>query len=146
LEELRRLRKLKGLSQQDLAAKSGVSQYTITEIETGRRSDPRPSTLRKLAKALGVEVADFFREPEAPKEDAPPHPEPSEELRGSALSGVATGSSSARGKLTVEVPLTLLWRTEAALETLESVGELEPDERQQVREVRDRVREALTQV
>ena len=72
LEELRRLRKLKGLSQQDLAALSEVSQYTITEIETGRRPDPRPSTLRKLAKALGVEVADFFREPEAPKAPAPP--------------------------------------------------------------------------
>lgn len=59
MEELRRIRKYKGLSQVDLAALSGVSQYTITEIETGRR-EPRPSTLRKLADALDVEVADFF--------------------------------------------------------------------------------------
>lgn len=70
MEELRRIRKLRGLSQVDLAALSGVSQYTITEVETGRR-EPRPSTLRKLAEALDVEVADFFREPETPKALAP---------------------------------------------------------------------------
>lgn len=70
MEELKRVRRLRGMSQQDLAARSGVSQYTITEIETGRR-EPRPSTLRKLAKALDIEVADFFREPEAPKVLAP---------------------------------------------------------------------------
>ncbi len=70
MEELKRVRRLRGMSQLDLAARSGVSQYTITEIETGRR-EPRPSTLRKLAKALDVEVADFFREPEAPKALAP---------------------------------------------------------------------------
>ncbi len=70
MEELKRLRRSKGLTQQELANHSGVSQYTITEVETGRR-EPRPSTLRKLAKALDVEVADFFREPEAPKVLAP---------------------------------------------------------------------------
>jgi transcriptional regulator with XRE-family HTH domain len=70
LEELKRVRRSKGLTQQDLAELAGVSQYTITEIETGRR-EARPSTLRKLAKALDVEVADLFRESEAPKVLAP---------------------------------------------------------------------------
>ena len=65
MKELRRIRKLKGLTQVELAALSGVSQYTITEIETGRR-EPRPSTLHKLAEALGVEVADFFPKVLAP--------------------------------------------------------------------------------
>lgn len=59
MDEVRRLRKLKGLTQVELAELAGVSAYTITEIETGHR-EPRPSTLRKLAGALGVEVADFF--------------------------------------------------------------------------------------
>jgi DNA-binding XRE family transcriptional regulator len=70
MEELRRIRRMRGLSQLDLAALSGVSQYTITEVETGRR-EPRPSTLRKLADALEVEVADFFQESEPPKALAP---------------------------------------------------------------------------
>jgi transcriptional regulator with XRE-family HTH domain len=65
LDELRRLRKLKGLSQVELAERSGVSAYTITEIETGHR-EPRPSTLRKLASALDAEVADFFPKAQAP--------------------------------------------------------------------------------
>jgi transcriptional regulator with XRE-family HTH domain len=60
VEELRRIRRMRGLSQQDLAALSGVSQFTITEVETGRR-EPRPSTLRKLAEALDIEVAELFR-------------------------------------------------------------------------------------
>jgi len=65
VDALRRLRLHKGWSQQDLAGKSGVGQDTISGIESGRR-EPRPSTLRKLAQALGVEVADFFRVPAAP--------------------------------------------------------------------------------
>ncbi len=65
MEELKRLRRSKGLTQQELAKQSGVSQYTITEVETGRR-EPRPSTLRKLAEALDVEVADFFPKVSAP--------------------------------------------------------------------------------
>ncbi len=70
MDELKRLRRLRGLTQQELAERSGVSQYTITEIETGRR-EPRPSTLRKLARALDVEVSDFFEGSEGPKALAP---------------------------------------------------------------------------
>ena len=70
MEALRRRRRRKGLSQKDLANASGVGQDTISGIESGRH-EPRPSTLRKLADALNVEVADLFREPEAPKVLAP---------------------------------------------------------------------------
>jgi transcriptional regulator with XRE-family HTH domain len=66
MNEVKRLRRLKGLSQVELAELAGVSAYTVTEIETGHR-EPRGSTLRKLAAALDVEVADFF-----PKAPAPP--------------------------------------------------------------------------
>jgi transcriptional regulator with XRE-family HTH domain len=58
LETLRNVRELAGYSQQELADESGVSQHTISEIELGRRQ-PQGRTLRKLAKALGVEVADL---------------------------------------------------------------------------------------
>ena len=59
MEQLARLRELKGYSQRALAKESGVSPATIYELENGRRR-PNPSTLRKLARALEVEVADLL--------------------------------------------------------------------------------------
>jgi transcriptional regulator with XRE-family HTH domain len=70
MEQLVRLRRLRGFSQRALAEESGVSPATIYELENGRR-EPNPSTLRKLAGALGVEVADLLGE-ELPKAPAPP--------------------------------------------------------------------------
>jgi transcriptional regulator with XRE-family HTH domain len=49
---------------------SGVSQHTISEIELGRRK-PHGRTLRKLAGVLGIDVADFYQESDAPKAQAP---------------------------------------------------------------------------
>jgi transcriptional regulator with XRE-family HTH domain len=50
-----------------------MSPSSIYEIETGRRK-PNPSTLRKLAAALGVEVVDLLEEEERPKATAPKSP------------------------------------------------------------------------
>lgn len=59
-------RMLRGWSQRDLADRSdGLAQDTISGIERGEHW-PRPSTLRKLAKGLGIEVADLFPKREAP--------------------------------------------------------------------------------
>ncbi len=58
MESLRHIREQAGYSQQDLADETGVSQHTISEIELGRRK-PQGRTLRKLAKALNVKVADL---------------------------------------------------------------------------------------
>ena len=70
MDALKELRRQKGWSQKDLSEYSGVGQDTISGIESGRH-EPRPSTLRKLAGALEVEVADFFKEP-IPLGEAPP--------------------------------------------------------------------------
>jgi transcriptional regulator with XRE-family HTH domain len=70
MDAVKEIRRRKGWSQKDLAEESGVGQDTISGIESGRH-EPRPSTLRKLADALGVEVADFFREPALPLGEAP---------------------------------------------------------------------------
>jgi transcriptional regulator with XRE-family HTH domain len=51
---LRRVRLQQAMSQQELANISGVAQKTITDLENNYRA-PQPSTVRKLAKALGVE-------------------------------------------------------------------------------------------
>jgi transcriptional regulator with XRE-family HTH domain len=70
MESVRRMRREKGLSQQELADLAGVGQDSISAIETGKH-EPHPRTLRKLANALGVEVADFFREPAVPLAETP---------------------------------------------------------------------------
>jgi transcriptional regulator with XRE-family HTH domain len=75
LRELREIRLRRGLSQADLSAATGVAEFTISEIESGKRANPRPSTLRKLAQALGVEVADLYGEADSPLAEAPPSQE-----------------------------------------------------------------------
>ena len=62
MKGLRRMRRAAGLTQADLAWAAGLSQHTVSEIETGRR-EARPSTLRKLADTLDCEVSDFFKAP-----------------------------------------------------------------------------------
>lgn len=53
---LKRARLRRAMSQRNLAEASGVSQKSITDIENGKR-EPYPSTVRKLATALGVDPA-----------------------------------------------------------------------------------------
>jgi transcriptional regulator with XRE-family HTH domain len=49
-------RRRAGLSREQLAVESGLSWSAITQIETGRRANPRADTLGALAAALGVTV------------------------------------------------------------------------------------------
>ena len=74
-QRLREERQLRGWSQRDLARETGVNTDTISGIETGAH-EPRPSTLRKLAEGLGIEVRDLFAEPALPKASAPSTPGP----------------------------------------------------------------------
>jgi transcriptional regulator with XRE-family HTH domain len=69
-ERLAELREQKALTLRDLEEASGVGADAISKIENGHRK-PRPSTLRKLARALGAEVEDFFRQPALPLAEAP---------------------------------------------------------------------------
>jgi transcriptional regulator with XRE-family HTH domain len=58
---LRFLRERKALSQRDLARTAGVTQATLSRIESGG-ADARPSTARKLAVALGVPPSELMDE------------------------------------------------------------------------------------
>lgn len=51
---LRDLRRLRHLTQADLAARSGVSQRAIRSLESDRTHRPHPATLRALGRALGL--------------------------------------------------------------------------------------------
>ena len=60
---LRRLRRQKALSQQDVERMTGVAQATLSDLEGGKRG-ARASTLRKLAEALRVEPRELMMEEE----------------------------------------------------------------------------------
>jgi len=55
MEQLRILRKQKGLTAKELAQMVGVSEVSITQYENGKRS-PRRQVLEDLADALGTSV------------------------------------------------------------------------------------------
>ena len=75
MERLAELRESQALTLRDLAEKSVVDANTINQVELGH-SKPRPSTLRKLARALGVDVEEFAEPALAGKAEAPPSQDP----------------------------------------------------------------------
>ena len=52
-------RYLKGLSQNALAVKAGVSNLTVANIENGLRT-PVPSSIRRVCEALDLRVEDII--------------------------------------------------------------------------------------
>ena len=50
-----------GLSQEDLAQKSGVKYTTLTKIESNVIKKPSVLVMDKLAKALGVNIEDLIK-------------------------------------------------------------------------------------
>jgi transcriptional regulator with XRE-family HTH domain len=59
--KLRKLRRERALSQQDVERMSGLAQATLSDLEQGKRG-ARASTLRKLAEVLEVAPKDLRRE------------------------------------------------------------------------------------
>lgn len=62
-DNIRKLRKLIGLKQSELAEKTGVHQKDISRWESGERI-PNATSLSKLAKALQCTLDDLIREGE----------------------------------------------------------------------------------
>jgi len=60
-DTLREWRETRGLSQRALAERAGMPYPMIARLELGQ-TDPRLSTLRRLAKALNVTVAEIIGE------------------------------------------------------------------------------------
>jgi transcriptional regulator with XRE-family HTH domain len=65
---LRQIRERKGVSLRVLKRASGVAVSSLARFEAGQ-GDPRLSTLRKLAKALNVTVAELIGERSIKKGD-----------------------------------------------------------------------------
>lgn len=58
MERLKELRKLRALSQEELAMAAGIGRATLSRIERGE-TGAHGRTLRRLAEALGVGVEEL---------------------------------------------------------------------------------------
>lgn len=60
LYRLKEIRMEKQLTQEEVAARSGVTRATISKIESGEEVEVKVNTLEALAKALNCTVSDFL--------------------------------------------------------------------------------------
>jgi transcriptional regulator with XRE-family HTH domain len=58
-ERLKAARMHAGLSQKELAARTGINHRHISSIEKGNTPDPRHSSICRLARALNISVEVF---------------------------------------------------------------------------------------
>jgi transcriptional regulator with XRE-family HTH domain len=58
---VRRLRRQQDLTQEQLARRAGVTQGHLSQIETGARTNPGALIVKRLARALGVPVAELLQ-------------------------------------------------------------------------------------
>jgi transcriptional regulator with XRE-family HTH domain len=76
-ERIATLREEQALTQADLAERARISPSTLSQIESGKVPRPHVGTVRKIARALGVEPQDLRRAEELvltgafPKAEAP---------------------------------------------------------------------------
>ena len=59
LTRLRAIRERRALTQDELAQMAGINRVTLNTIEAGH-SEPRAGTVRKLARALGLQPGDLM--------------------------------------------------------------------------------------
>ena len=70
-ERIRSLRTARGLSQEEVARRTRIGLKSYGDLERGRTKDPHYSTLRGVARALGVRVEELIEEPAVPLDEAP---------------------------------------------------------------------------
>lgn len=58
-ENIKKIRKKKGLSQDKLAKLADVTHTTLVKLEAGANDNPTIKTLNKIADALGVSLDDL---------------------------------------------------------------------------------------
>jgi transcriptional regulator with XRE-family HTH domain len=60
-KNIKKYRTKQGLTQEDLAKKSGLKYTTLTKIESNVIKKPSVLTMAKLAKAFGVSIEDLIK-------------------------------------------------------------------------------------
>lgn len=56
------LRKERGYNQKEFAAKVGITNWWLCEIESGNRNSPSVKLIKTIADALNVKLSDIFLE------------------------------------------------------------------------------------
>jgi len=64
-ENIKKYRKLAGISQDQLSKKTDMAFHTIAKIEAGSTPDPTITTVAKIAKALDVSVDELLNKTKA---------------------------------------------------------------------------------
>jgi len=59
VENIKRIRFDKNLTQEDVAKRGKLKQSVISEIETGKRKNPTLDTMERLAAGLGVHLSEL---------------------------------------------------------------------------------------
>lgn len=70
MQRIKEIRESRGLTQAELASKSGVRQPAISDIETGVTRKPSADTIFRLAKALGCTMEELIAPEEVDQDDA----------------------------------------------------------------------------
>lgn len=60
-DNLKRLRKAKGLTQEKVARLADLTNNTIIKIEANKNKNPTLDTLKRISKALGVSVDELIK-------------------------------------------------------------------------------------
>jgi len=60
-ENIKKIRKRLGISQDKLSKLADISHNTIIKIESGKIKNPTINTVKKIAKALKVSLDDLFK-------------------------------------------------------------------------------------
>jgi transcriptional regulator with XRE-family HTH domain len=61
-ENIKTFRKQRGISQEELARKAGVTYSTLIKLESGSNKNPTVKTLQQIAQALEVTLDDLMKE------------------------------------------------------------------------------------
>lgn len=59
-EKIRELRKARGMSQRDLAGRSGIDFTYLSKIENGRMEPPSEDVIRRIARELGADADELI--------------------------------------------------------------------------------------
>ena len=61
MKAIKTYRLKQGMTQEELAEKSGISRQTIITLESNKKANVTVGVLRRIATALGVPVSAFFK-------------------------------------------------------------------------------------
>jgi transcriptional regulator with XRE-family HTH domain len=116
-ERIRALRTARGLSQEEVARRTGIGLKSYGDLERGRTKDPHYSTLRGVARALEVRVEELLEAEEttlAGKAEAPLPPGAQENKVGGAMDP-GTAAATIRALITTVEGLAAAWNRDVEL-------------------------------